>query len=75
MKMKLRTFAITLATLAVAAAIAWVVRSLYIGKLATMFTVDGGVWPILVAVAALALLLTVAYNMIILRSVRRTVEA
>ena len=54
--------------------LALVLRNIYIGKLATLFTIDGSALPLLLTALCLAALLVVAYSLIILRTIRTTVE-
>ena len=65
---------ITVADIAVAVVLALVLRNIYIGKLATLFTIDGSALPLLLTALCLAALLVVAYSLIILRTIRTTVE-
>lgn len=65
---------ITVADIAVAVALAIVLRNIYIGKLSTLFTIDGSALPLVLTALVLAVLLVVAYSLIILRTIRTTVE-
>jgi hypothetical protein len=65
---------ITVADIAVAAGLALLLRKIYIAKLATLFTIDGSALPLLVTAALTALLLAGLYPLLILRTIRRTVE-
>jgi len=65
---------ITVADIAVAAGLALLLRKIYIAKLATLFTIDGSALPLLVTAALTALLLAGLYALLILRTIRKTVE-
>lgn len=66
---------ITVADMVLATAVALVLRGLYVGKLSAVFTIDGSVWPIVIAAAVLTAALIVIYNYIILKTIRTTVES
>ena len=66
---------ITAADMAVAVVVALILRGLYVGKLSTMFTIDGSVWPIVISATVLTAALILVYNYIILKTIRTTVEA
>lgn len=65
---------ITVADIVVATALALFIRKIYIAKLATLFTVDGSALPLLVTAALTAALLVGLYALLILRTIRKTVE-
>ncbi|MBR1766424.1 MAG: hypothetical protein IJ745_05230 [Bacteroidales bacterium] len=65
---------ITVADLAVAMAVAMVLRSWYVGRLATMFAIEWSAWPIAATTAILAVALVAAYDRIVLHTIRKTVE-
>lgn len=65
---------ITVADLAIAAVVAILIRNAYIVKLKTMFEITGDISPIIIASLAMTALLIVVYNIIILRSIKATVE-
>ena len=65
---------ITVADMVLATAVALVLRGLYVGKLSAVFTIEGSVWPIVIAAAVLTAALIVIYNYIILKTIRTTVE-
>ncbi len=65
---------ITVADMVAATTIALILRSLYVGKLSTVFTLEGSVWPIVIAAAVLTAALIGIYNYIILKTIRGTVE-
>ena len=65
---------ITVADIAVAAGLSLLLRGLYIRKLSTLFTIDGSALPLLLTALLLAALLSTAYCLIILRTIRLTVE-
>lgn len=65
---------ITVADIAVAAGLALLLRKIYIAKLATLFTIDGSALPLLVTAALTALLLAGLYALLILRTIKKTVE-
>ncbi len=65
---------ITAADMGVAVVVALVLRGLYVGKLSTMFTIEGSVWPTVIAAAVLTAALIIIYNYIILKTIRNTVE-
>ena len=66
---------ITAADMALATVAALILRGVYVGKLSTMFTIEGSVWPIVIAAAVLTAALIIIYNYIILKTIRTTVEA
>lgn len=66
---------ITAADMALATVAALILRGVYVGKLSTMFTIEGSVWPIVIAAAMLTAALIIIYNYIILKTIRTTVEA
>lgn len=66
---------ITAADMALATVAALILRWVYVGKLSTMFTIEGSVWPIVIAAAVLTAALIIIYNYIILKTIRTTVEA
>ena len=66
---------ITAADMALATVAALILRGVYVGKLSTMFTIEGSVWPIVIAAAVLTAALIIIYNYIILKTIRITVEA
>ena len=65
---------ITLADIAVAIIVAILLRGFYVDILSTMFHIEGSVIPIVATAVALAAILVVVYNIIILRTIRSTVE-
>ena len=65
---------ITGVDMALATLVALVLRNLYVGKLSTMFTIEGSVWPSAIAAAALTAALILIYNYTILKTIRTTVE-
>lgn len=65
---------ITVADMAVALVVALALRALYCLRLSTMFSIEGSVWPIIIAAVVLTAALVIIYNYIILRTVRRMVE-
>lgn len=66
---------ITAADMALATVAALILRGVYVGKLSTIFTIEGSVWPIVIAAAVLTAALIIIYNYIILKTIRTTVEA
>ncbi len=66
---------ITAADMTLATVAALILRGVYVGKLSTMFTIEGSVWPIVIAAAVLTAALIIIYNYIILKTIRTTVEA
>lgn len=66
---------ITAADMALATVAALILRGVYVGKLSTMFTIEGSLWPIVIAAAVLTAALIIIYNYIILKTIRTTVEA
>ena len=66
---------ITAADMALATVAALILRGVYVGKMSTMFTIEGSVWPIVIAAAVLTAALIIIYNYIILKTIRTTVEA
>ena len=65
---------ITALDMAIAAVVAIFIRNAYIIKLKTMFEIAGNISPIIIASLAMTALLIVIYNIIILRSIKTTVE-
>ena len=65
---------ITVVDMAIAAVVAIFIRNAYIIKLKTMFEIAGNISPIIIASLTLTALLIVIYNIIILRSIKTTVE-
>ena len=65
---------ITVADIAVAVGVALLLRNIYIAKLSTLFTIDGSALPLLITALVTTLLLVVLYSLLILRTIRRTVE-
>lgn len=65
---------ITVADMAVAVIISILIRSAYVGKLSTIFEIEGGIAPIAISAATMTIILVIVYNIIILRSIRVTVE-
>ena len=65
---------ITVVDMAVAIVVAILVRNVYIAKLSTIFEIKGGITPIIISAAALAIALVVIYNHIILKTIRKAVE-
>ena len=65
---------ITLADIGVAIGLAIVLRIIYVSMMAKIFTIEGSVMPLVVTAVAVAAVLVVVYNFIILRTIRRTVE-
>ena len=63
---------ITAADMALATVAALILRGVYVGKLSTMFTIEGSVWPIVIAAAVLTAALIIIYNYIILKTIRTT---
>ena len=65
---------ITLADLVVATVVAILLRGIYMEKLATIFQIEGSILPILISAVVLAVVLVIAYNIIVLRTIRNMVE-
>lgn len=65
---------ITVVDIAVAIGLSIFLRHLYVNRLATLFSIEGSVLPLVATAVLLAALLVVAYSLIILRTIRRTVE-
>lgn len=65
---------ITAADMVVAVVAALVLREMYVNRLGTIFTIEGSVWPIIIAAAVLTAALILVYNYIILKTIRNTVE-
>ncbi len=65
---------ITLADLAVATVVAILLRGVYMETLSTIFQIEGNILPILITAVVLAVVLIIAYNIIVLRTIRNMVE-
>jgi CBS domain-containing protein len=66
---------ITLADIAVALAAALLIRSYYVHRIAAIFSIEGGILPIVIATAVVAVVLIVVYNKLILRAISRALAA
>ena len=66
---------ITVADMAVAMLIAILIRDAYVGKLSTIFEIEGGIAPIAISAAALTITLVIVYNIIVLRTIRNFIRS
>lgn len=65
---------ITAADMLVAIVAASMLRGIYVDRLSRMFEVEGSITPIILTAVVLTALLIAAYNIIVLRTIRSTVE-
>jgi hypothetical protein len=65
---------ITVADIAVAVGLSLFLRHLYVNRLASLFSIEGSIVPLVATAVLLTTLLVVAYSLIILRTIRKTVE-
>jgi hypothetical protein len=65
---------ITAADMVVAIGAAVLLRNIYVERLSRMFQIDGSIVPIIISALALTVILIIAYNIIILRTIKNTVE-
>ena len=65
---------ITVADIAVAVGLSLFLRHLYVNRLASLFSIEGSIVPLVATAVLLTPLLVVAYSLIILRTIRKTVE-
>ena len=65
---------ITVVDILIAVAVAVAIRGIYLEELSRIFEIEGDMSPILLSAAMLIVVLVLAYNYIILRTIRTTVE-
>ena len=65
---------ITAADMLVAIVAATLLRGVYVERLSRMFEVEGSIVPIIITAVVLTVILIAAYNIIVLRTIRSTVE-
>ena len=65
---------ITAADMGLAIVAAILLRNIYVGRLSSMFQIQGSITPIILTAIALTVILIVAYNINVLRTIKKTVE-
>ena len=65
---------ITAVDMGVAIIAAILLRNVYVDRLSSMFQIEGSIMPIILTAIALTVILIAAYNIIVLRTIKKTVE-
>ena len=65
---------ITAADMGVAVVAALLLRNFYVDRLSSIFQIEGSIIPIILSAAVLTIILIVAYNIIVLRTIKNMVE-